>query len=439
MRVLISGTALKLEQLPLNEFIEYKIENKIPNLSILLKTVCKSDRVEDIYLNDDLLGKLDNLDLVGVNKKTIIFKTDKELLELLSSVSVSDSEDDLDNSNVELEEGIEFTNNNDNISSNIVEEVSTDNIENVSFDELDGFYIPLADDVDNLTLKLEAKNAIIQQKDYLIEDLKQNIEDLYLVQEKNLMEMKEMYEQKIIEFNSIISDLAQKVKDKDNPFLKYELYAKNYRAVVKDSIEIGSDTTNIGVYVTGAGDSYYSLAKALRKRVEDNESLIIVDFSNDVYLSKAFNVNHKNTSLQLNDNSIDIKNLLFNVNNSIYIQSLVYNDIALLTLDWVYIINRLINLSEGNKKVILLFSGLNSFSVKYCVSKLSSKLNCLVFVKSNPVILNNLLAELIFIPDNRINVVVTEYIEVVKPLLENLSKKYKVNAFQEVINWNKLK
>lgn len=296
--------------------------------------------------------------------------------------------------------------------------------------------------------KLEEADRIIAQKETIINELKGNLNSLTVVGDKKMEELKSDYELKLQEANKKIEEMSEEVDKSGVPtelvwFLKYATYSKNNKAVLREGFTddelgyLGRPTSDIFIFASGAGDSLHSMMKNVKSLMDTSKGLLIVDFSNDYFMNTRYRIQSKESSINLNDESITAGELAKPVGGVELIPTSFYNDIALLSMDWVKILKKLMTYASG-RPIIILFNNINSFSVKYTVSKLSTYGQLWVFAKCNPIILSTLFGDLAFIPDNRFKVAATDYIDVVQGILESLSKKHQVTAFKENVNWSKL-
>lgn len=448
--ILIGGTKLSAEALPFSDILEYVVESDPSVLAIKLKTVAKSSTCLGVYLHLDF----QNISLTeDVAEKTIYFNDDDHLMKLLESDNSSKEDEDQQQPEVEEDDEVKVFSvhsvnpNQEDIqafepSKLEIEEVDTELPETL-------LSIPnISDDVDSLHQQLENKNRIIEQQNGMINDLKAQINDIYKLQERQLMEMKEMYEKQIDEAQSIIDDLTRKLKEASIPpemqgFLKFATYSQNYKAALKEGFTeeelsiIGRKTSNIYILASGAGDSLHTMLKNIKALMDKKPNALFVDFSNDYFMNARYRIQSKDSSMLLNDDSIEVQSLVRDANGTRLIPTTVYNDIALLSMNWAKVLKKLM-VYAGGKPIILIFNSINSFSVRYTVSKLATIGQLFIFAKCNPVILSTLFGDLAFIPENRFKVVATDYIDVVKAILEQIGKKYNVHIFKGDVNWSKI-
>lgn len=470
--ILIGGTSYKVEDLPMHEVMEYQIETGQP-LAIKLKTVAKSPTCFNIYLNESLRSEVTLTE--EIFGKVVFFRDDAELINLLDNGKPEDGdifeEESLEVPEFEqpeIESTVEEISKED-ADDDLIDETNVDNEEEVvekspfelpELEEVDTelpdvfLQIPnIGDDTDSLKVQLENKEKLIKQKESMIKDLELQIGDAYKLQEIQMLEIKELYDKKMDEANSAISELKEKAHDiqidEDSiKFLKFVNYSKNSKAALKEGFteaekkSLGKLHSTYSIFACSSGDSLYSMMKQIKKYIDKNPNVVIVDFSNDYYLNTSLNLKSKYNSLDITkiaDNSdIDIMSIFKTLGgNTKLAPTTLYNDISLLGIDWVDILRRVDDYASG-VPVILLFNNINSFAVRYTASKLSTIGKLFVFAKCTPLVLSAVFGDIKFIPENRVSLVALDYIAVVKTILDVISKSYPMLAFANDVEWNKL-
>lgn len=451
--ILIGGTKLELKDLPFSDLLEYQIENNPSVLGIKLKTIARSSSCLKVYLKDGLV----DIPLADeVAQKVSYFNSDDELLALLSTGGTESKEERSEENEGPEEDNMKvFSSSDDSESDNEIVKPSlssNSDIEEVSDDLVEGVItIPNASvDIDSVRWQVELKQRIIEQKEGEIQDLKRILDDLYKLQEIELMQMKEEYEKRITHAEEMILSLKKKLEesvqlsDEHRNFLKFLVYGNNYKAILREGFTeeekkyLGKLQSLFYIFACGSGDSLYELIKNVIPLVE-NKQVLLVDFTNDMFLNSKFAISSQHSSLLLNRDDVEVKDLVKEVKGVKCILTTYFNDIAFLTFDWAKIIKKLDQFMLG-RPVILIFNNINNFSVRYAVSKLSTIGNLYVFAECNPLVLNTLSVDLAFLPEKRFKVVGLQYIDAVGVFLDRLAneRKYAVYAFKQGVDWGKL-
>ncbi|MFL8710772.1 hypothetical protein Q3304_08400 [Clostridioides sp. GD02377] len=300
--------------------------------------------------------------------------------------------------------------------------------------------------------KEEIKNLKVNIKN-MDNTIKKLIDDKALIienQKKQLEELAESTKEKTMKANSIIEELTKKLEyeikrftPKQLSFLKYQEMAAKYNSFSKvefpdsEKKELLEMKSKLHIFATGTDNSLSNLIPEVISLM-NTKSLLIVDFSNDFYFKNAvFKVRDREHSLLLDKEGVKVESLVKEIGKSEYIATNVFNDIALLNVDWINIIRKVKEYANG-KEIIFLFNSITSFSVRHTVTKLASIGTLQIFVNCNPMYLSNLLIVLKFLPKEIINLVVMKYIDITKNLIDILQKEYNLMTFNENISWNYL-
>ena len=491
--ILISGTSLAKEDLPNYDIMDYLIENNTQKMGIKLRTSAKSPSCFQIYIAEELQAEYTITDELA--EKLVYFKSDEELVKLLDGgtteeedcfsteaepeivvpefekpkpmvflekkeevkeePTVSESNESENSETViEGQEGVlpevkvPSVNLDKDKNQSVVPEID---LEMANTELPDSFLmIPnINDDVDSLKMLLQNKDGIIAQKDGIIKDLKNKIDEAYKLQEMQLEEVENLYKQKMAECQNLISELEQRgtgvnLDEETSKFLKFINYARSNKAIVKEGfsqeevMSLGVLRSKYTIFSYASGDSSYSMFKQIKKYIDHGRDCIVLDFSNDNFLASVYKMNSrvKNTMGLLKDD-VSPLTLLSEVSNTKFIPTTSFNDIALLNVDWGKTLRKIDDLA-GGKDVIMIFGAINNFNVRYTVSKLATIGKLFIFVKCSPVVLSSLYSDVQFLPKNRVRIVALEYIEIVKTILSELSKYFEIFAFSGDVEWNKL-
>lgn len=459
--IIIGGTELVATDLPFSDMMDYVVEHNNAVLEIRLKTVAKSNNCIAVYLHTDL----QEIELVPeVQEKTQYFTDEAHLVSLLDASDDTTQEPEENNveeapiaptfespeTQVEQEStnipSTEVKPNQDNVAPIF----SVEGVEEADTDLPEVFLtIPtVTQDTDSLRIQLENKDRIINQKNGQILQLKNDIENHFKLQELQFQEMRKQFELREEELITKNEELRKQLSTSVIPedakeFLRYTTYAKNHKAILRDKFtpeeveSLGKLKSPIFILAGGSGDSYYTMMKQVASLMDRTKNLVVADFSNDHFFAGYYRIRSKETTMLLNDDSVSVESIVREAGQSTLLPTAPYNDIALLNMDWLKIIKKLDQFASG-RPLFLLFNSTGSFSNRYSLAKLSGIGKVFVCVKSNPLIISSAHGDLAFIADCNFTVVAMDYIDVVKPILEQLAKRYAVEAFVKDINWAKL-
>lgn len=447
--ILVGNSGLAENALPFSNMVDYMVETNSMILNIKLRTAAKQDSCMAVYLKRGMEYQIPP----DVEDKVTYFDTDEQLLSMLETGAKDKA--DKEDARQEAENQVpSFTVVGDEASDTetVTQEEQEQQQDFTAVDDVlpEGLIVipELGVNVDALKMKLEMKDEIIAQKDASLQEAKEILEETYKVQEMQLREVHEAHAQLISEANSTIAKLKEKVESSQLPeelqaFVGFGRYASNPKAQLKEGFSqsekdfLRAKGVNFTIFASASGDSYYTLMEQVKDIMRSGSDTLFVDFSNDCYLNVNFQSQPREYSLLLDDPNVDPSLLVKEVNGTRYIPTGAFNDISLLTMDWVSVLEKISALAKG-RPVILLFNSLNSFAVRYTVSKLATVGALTVFANCNPLIITSLYLELKFIPADRVRVVVMNYINSMEEILRRYGEYLKIEACKSKIEWKKL-
>jgi flagellar biosynthesis/type III secretory pathway chaperone len=503
--ICISGTSLgkeAFEGFRALEGIDVRIENDESKRDVFLKTVARSAKCLHVYLkNPDSYGLAD-----VVRAKTSFFNTDEELLQLVAGGEITTPEIDDSVTIDELtqeEDNVEYftpTENDtsedkveadkesfvENVASDVVsvtpdgeliidvgskdinalhtrleaKEVEIQDIIEISDEAFNMLSIDLEDEnIDSRDIKIERLTKIVEQKDSIIQDLKDTMNQTFEIQERELLAVVEENKETITRLTNSAKELQDKylkVVEQHNayvdsqalfvpisPYSRLDLYSGHPKAVFvekytdEEKASITVDISNIYAFMCGGGDSYSEMLKQVKTMVKKNVPCLIVDLSSDYYLNKSFDLVFERPSIDLKRKDIPISDLVVKPRDYDFMEvipSSIFHSAALIDVDWINVLQRLASYA-GKKPVILLFDSIKNFPVGYTLNKLSQLVNTYVFVVSNPVVLRSAQGNSAFCTSHNITFIVMNYIEVIKPMLDLLSRTRHIFAYAKDVNF----
>lgn len=449
--IIIGGTSAQVEDLPYADIAGYVIENSLPTLKIRLKTSAKAENCVGIYLNTDyqetgsILTELDD----SVKEKITFFNDTQHLIELLHGESSANTETTVQ-SEEEKEEVTEqnipdFSSPPAATVSTISENADVD-MSDIDTDQEDDFIslTPIDDGLYSLNMKLAGKDDIIAQRDLVIGELRGKIEELYEMQGVQLLEMQTSYDAEINKANQALKELSAKtVPESKMKFLGYMDYAMNPRRIVQPrflepepgEVDVKELAQGMTVLASGAGAGSHLLYNNVVNLIQDSTDVLLVDLSGDNYLKSRLSDLYGDNVWQWGGVSAD--DIAESENGVGVMDAGIFNDVALLNIDWT---DLLIDISgvAGGRDVFILLGETRSFAVRHTLSLLGTITDALVVAECSPLAIKSLSVDLAFIPANRFKVVILKYIDKVDKVLERLASKYDVEVFGDAIKWGDL-
>lgn len=325
----------------------------------------------------------------------------------------------------------------------------------------DSFQLPGLEDIQNLqgeelTNFISTKDMIIREKNKRIEEMERVINEMYETQEALLLELHNTHKEQIAKANSVIQTLRDQLSQLSiSPdiaeFAKYSSYASVPLAISKaefseaDQVKLASLRSTVHVIASAVGGATYRYLMEVVRRIRGGSQAVILDFTGDTFLRTSLLKNKalKTYAFHLGKEDRPIGEAFFAVNKSFISFSRSYNDLSLLVTDWVDLLQKVDAQAEGNP-IILLFNCMNSFAVRYTVSKLSTiaaNKTAHIFTLSSPFELVATHNEISLIPSNRVFLVALDYKSAVDEFFKLFQGKYKVHLIPDEVkevNWGKI-
>lgn len=450
--ILIGGTNLEPKDLPFNDVIRYNTENSSITLGVKLKAIAVTNICIKVYLHSDKK----NFELSPeVKAKTEYFDSDEDLIAKLKAGGLPVPEEEPVVAPVVEAPVMSEPIKPKQQKSKPVKQVSIFQGGSLEIEDVDMpipsslMQIPnFSEDTDSLKLQLKTQQNMLDHKDTLLNEIQSELSEVYRIQDIQMHEIKNEYEDREGQYKRSFETLKQQVASltlppEEKDFLKFVAYSKNARASLKEEFKkteltrLNKLTSPMHILASGGGDSLIRMLGQLRNIIDNGSNAVIVDFSNDFSLCAKYNIDTTDSSLNLNEQGVGVAKIAHKVNNVSIIPTSFFNDIAFLTMDWMGIINRVMAFASG-RPIIFVFGSISSFAVRYTVSKLSTLASLNLFVKCNPLILNSFFGDVAFIPRNRFKIIAVDYIEVVLGLLQQFQDRYSIKAYVSDVKWHEL-
>lgn len=459
--ILIGGLEDSEVELPNSDMINYVLEHSPEILAIKLKSSAKSSDCLGVFVHTEWsdIAMPDE-----VREKTVFFDNTAHLVALLGNVSSSSQGEVAEEQLVEEPTQLDFTDKAviDSLTSveeppADEEEVSPESVEegikevpDAEFDIL--FTLPQLDEnKESITLKVESLERVIATKDAILEERESQINDLYKLQEIQLMDMREAYENQITEANALIASLRKKTESVNlTPSQKlmagYATHVDRELAVFNQAQSKGviedlkSLSAPLHVLCSGSGKSLTEYIKQVRDFIKTKKNVVILDFTGEVLLPVSLGLKSQEHSFMLRDDQIPVEKVLKQVGDILCSFSRPFNDIALLGVDWVTLLQR-VTAVTGGKPIILLFGCISSFAVRTAVGQLapatvSGSASC--FVHSNALLITSILSQLTFLPKSSYQLVGLNYVPDFVEVYKVVGKTNKVITFSDLVDFTKL-
>lgn len=455
--ILISGTSLAKADLPLAELLDYQIVASGKELKLKLKTIASN--AQAVYLNENITEEIPE----AVMSKIQRFESDAQLLSLLGAKDEGDTvQQELLNQDQQIEEDIlpsdnvDMTGFSDPVSNtrNIKEIKSIDELPDISETE-EEMYIPFSEneEMSYMQKKLETKENIIRHKNAQLQEMNIKATEALRIRDEEAERLHNEHNNKIKQANAEIEKLSNQINSmrlspEEKRFLGFMGYVKRPKAVLQEGflesdterfLEATKNGSELFIIAAGPNESFKDMINEVNSLVKKSEKdAIFVDFSGDPYMRNRNTIAGNKTVLDLvMDEDADIGSLTNTLGNVHWIKAAPYNDILLLGIDWISLLCRLIKYADG-RPVVLLFNTFTSFAVNYTISKLGLLGKLRLFITASTVSMTSAKYPLAFLPPDRVQIVVTSYIEDVQSLMMSCFGKNQTLAFGANVGWNML-
>lgn len=480
----IYGTGLNISDLPLNESLDYSIENSEVKINLALKMGIKKSDVIKAYVNEKYQGIH-----CSVPEKVIYFSSDEDLLTKLrgtepepqvqaeepeaetESLMDTDAEDIADITEqlgeqkdvMPLPEPAPVEETVGTGSDNDIEDAT------VSFSDATTANYGLHE-ADILATRNKMLEEVIQQNRNCLKEKEEECNRIYDEAMQVCSEQNEIYKAKLDEAEKVIKDLRARIEQEHSTpkgLAAFNIYAEKCKAMLKAGIATDTAYPNIIAVMAGGYDSVTTLHQSLALLCASGYNGYVLDLMGDPsFDATLFTLKYKYLQIQANINapassepytpldnnmlsqavsnrSLDLINWFRDENANLddfvqpnYWQAKVclapfFHDIMLLNQDWSKLLAR-IAASANGLPVIIMLPTINSFIGRYLASYLSPAITVNITTICAPTALQGTQLNLSPIPVGRVRVLAMNYIklpETDRILNGDLNKKFYVKPY----------
>lgn len=312
---------------------------------------------------------------------------------------------------------------------------------------LTGFKIPTSagGNYDAVTAKLEAKEKQLEQYRAMMAERVQEFDETLKEMDAANSELITAYENKLTEatkaFNKVKTDLVYALSTTG----KYHLYAERYRSILKEgfepNIKEAIKSLNLNVAVMCTADNVIDMHYLIQQNIEQfKENCVFVDFTGTSYFDMVYATKQLGGAFALFNTMTDEQKeqfkqtAVFHKENADIIAEYNFHDIAFLDFEWQTFFANLKDIF-GDRRIVLLFNSISSFSVLYTVSELATIFKSYLHLRCSHIAIKNAYMRLKFIPKERgIKIVATYLFDDVNDAITQLGKKYVVITSADVLS-----
>lgn len=476
----IYGTGLSISDLPLNESLDYAIENSEVKINLALKMGIKKSDVIKAYVNE----KYQELHC-SVPEKVIYFSSDEDLLTKLRGTEVQKEEPEAEDDSImntdadDIADITEQLGEQNDIAAPL-EPLPVDNeTGTVSDNEIEDATVSFSDatsanyglhEADILATRNKMLEEVIQQNRHCLKEKEEECNRIYDEAMQVCSEQSEAYKAKLDEAEKVIKNLQARIEQEHSApkgLAAYNIYADKCKAMLKAGISTDTQYPNIIAVMAGGYDSVTTLHQSLALLCASGYNGYILDLMGDPsFDATLFTLKYRYLQIQANlnapaspeeypplDNSmlsqavsnrgLDLINWFRDENANLdsfvqpnYWQAKVclapfFHDIMLLNQDWSKLLAR-IAASTNGLPVIIMLPTINSFIGRYLASYLSPAITVNITTICAPTALQGTQLNLSPIPVGRVRVLAMNYIklpETDRILNGDLNKKFYVKPY----------
>lgn len=454
--IIIGGTGLETQELPFADVLTYMIENNESHFHMKLKSSAKSGRFSGVFVGPTMQGVEIPLELGPITRR---FSSDEELVDMLEHPEGKQApeikaEVDVGSKVAKAVEGLPDAKDikPEKIIDETVRSESIDEVTNSAFG-----LIKLTPEIDRGLNKVELRDRLIEQKNMRIAELQRTLDEAYLHHEKTLRDVADRYTDQVTLANDNIAKLEARIQEltlsiEESRLMNSFVHAKNHVSVQKGGITTSQAQmiqarnkkgSKLHIFAAGSGDSFYGMARSVKGYLDEvaTAPVHVYDFTGDPFFVGRIGMTAKHNALEVAKGlsphkAADVRETETGNKITWHLTGL-FNDISLLIVDWADVLARVLEDADG-ADVFFIFNSVASFAVRETVSRLSIVGNLSIFVTCSGDSLYSLPAMLSFIPANRFTVVIPDFIDDLRPAVDQLALKFGVQAFSPAVKWDML-
>ena len=328
-----------------------------------------------------------------------------------------------------------------------VETVSDDDIITEIDDDYisDTFKIPISENgsYDAMAAKLKAKEEQLVQLQQMFADKTDEFNRMLTEQDESTAQIIKTYENKLMEastaFNKLKSDYTSVLATTG----KYHVYAEKSKAVLKEGFAPQEkefiQSLNLDLRLMCTVGDVTDMHFMMRQNIDTfKENYVFVDFTGSHFFDLMYHSNIGGALKlfsEIPDSDVEsMKSSFYSTENATILADYNFHDIMFLDANWTVFFNNLKKLF-GDRKIILLFNSISSFSVLYTLSKLATIFKAYVHLRCSYFSIQGAYTRLRLVPQSRgIKLVATYYFDEVKDIITEVGKNYEIKTSTDILS-----
>ena len=307
------------------------------------------------------------------------------------------------------------------------------------------FKIPMSinGSYDAMAAKLKAKEEQLSQFQQMFTSKCEEYDTMIREQDESTAQIIKTYENKLKEASTAFNKLKNDYSKVTSTTGKYHVYAEKTKGVLKEGFApaekeaIQSLGLDLCIMCT-AGD-VTDMHFMMQQNIETfKEDYVFIDFTGTHFFDTMYQTNLSGALRLFNfvsqDELTSLKNSFYHKEKADIIAEYNFHDITFLDSDWVTFFKNL-KIMFPDRKIILLFNSISSFSVLYTLSKLATIFKAYVHLRCSYFSIQNTYTRLRLVPASRgIKLVATYYFDDVKDIITEVGKKYEIKTSTDILS-----
>ena len=307
------------------------------------------------------------------------------------------------------------------------------------------FKIPMSinGSYDAMAAKLKAKEEQLSQFQQMFTSKCEEYDTMIREQDESTAQIIKTYENKLKEASTAFNKLKNDYSKAMSTTGKYHVYAEKTKGVLKEGFASAEkeaiQSLGLDLCIMCTAGDVTDMHFMMQQNIETfKEDYVFIDFTGTHFFDTMYQTNLSGAlrlfSSVSQDELTSLKNSFYHKEKADIIAEYNFHDITFLDSDWVTFFKNL-KIMFPDRKIILLFNSISSFSVLYTLSKLATIFKAYVHLRCSYFSIQNTYTRLRLVPVSRgIKLVATYYFDDVKDIITEVGKKYEIKTSTDILS-----
>ena len=307
------------------------------------------------------------------------------------------------------------------------------------------FKIPMSinGSYDAMAAKLKAKEEQLSQFQQMFTSKCEEYDTMIREQDESTAQIIKTYENKLKEASTAFNKLKNDYSKAMSTTGKYHVYAEKTKGVLKEGFASAEkeaiQSLGLDLCIMCTAGDVTDMHFMMQQNIETfKEDYVFIDFTGTHFFDTMYQTNLSGAlrlfSFVSQDELTSLKNSFYHKEKADIIAEYNFHDITFLDSDWVTFFKNL-KIMFPDRKIILLFNSISSFSVLYTLSKLATIFKAYVHLRCSYFSIQNTYTRLRLVPVSRgIKLVATYYFDDVKDIITEVGKKYEIKTSTDILS-----